>query len=217
MRSPSTLWLGHGDERSPSAAGDPARAAAAALRDEMLQLHQAIDAQLRGARQRVIQFTAARAGEGTTTVVRAYGHVLAEAIRRSVLIVDTTEDPRDEDVDLGDDTPTEREPNLSIVPISARAGPMPSVFDAVGMTQALAQLRTRYDTILVDASPASRPGAMAMAARADGVVLVVEAEQTRWPVALAARRALERSGATVLGVVLNKRRYYIPEPLYRWL
>jgi protein-tyrosine kinase len=49
------------------------------------------------------------------------------------------------------------------------------------------------------------------------VILVVEAERTRWPVAKNAIQEFENSGAKVLGVFLNKRQFYIPPRIYRYL
>ncbi len=79
-------------------------------------------------------------------------------------------------------------------------------------------LRKEFDLILIDA-PALGPSSEAalLSSVADGVVLVVEARKTRWQVA---RHALDQVGAQkgkVLGVVLNKRRFYIPGFLYRIL
>jgi Mrp family chromosome partitioning ATPase len=51
----------------------------------------------------------------------------------------------------------------------------------------------------------------------DGVVLVVEAEKTRWPVAETVRDKIKNSGGNILGIVLNKRRYYIPDWIYNKL
>jgi Mrp family chromosome partitioning ATPase len=48
----------------------------------------------------------------------------------------------------------------------------------------------------------------------DGVVLVVEAEKTRWQVAEQAKRILEESGARLLGAVLSRRQFHIPNALY---
>lgn len=106
--------------------------------------------------------------------------------------------------------------NLSIAPFSRRA-PLQRILDGSAVAQVFDRLREQFDTILVDSSPVLRPGAMAVAGKADGVVLVLEAERTRWPVALSAKATIERSGGTVLGVVLNKRRYPIPDAVYRWL
>jgi protein-tyrosine kinase len=218
----------------PAATGGAETPDGPALRHEMLLLHQSLDVLLSGVERRVLHFTAGRRHEGTSTVVRAYGRMLAEAAGHSVLIVDANEANPEQHVHFGvtaktgwDDVvaggaPVERAiyptscANLSIAPFSARA-PLKRILDGPALAHVFGQLREQFDTVLVDSSPVLRPGAMAVAGRADGVVLVVEAERTRWPVALSAKESIERSGGTVLGVVLNKRRYPIPESVYRWL
>ena len=54
-------------------------------------------------------------------------------------------------------------------------------------------------------------------AKVDGVVLVLESGKTRQQVSLEAKKQLEEAGGTILGVVLNKRKYYIPDWIYRRL
>jgi Mrp family chromosome partitioning ATPase len=51
----------------------------------------------------------------------------------------------------------------------------------------------------------------------DGVIVVVEAGKTSRQVARAAKQAIELAGARILGVVLNKRHYFIPGWLYKHL
>jgi capsular exopolysaccharide synthesis family protein len=48
----------------------------------------------------------------------------------------------------------------------------------------------------------------------DGIILVVECERTRWEVVQEAKERLENVGGSILGVVLNKRNYYIPKAIY---
>ncbi len=48
----------------------------------------------------------------------------------------------------------------------------------------------------------------------DGIVLVVEFRKTRWEVLQEAKDKLTRVGGKILGVVLNKRIYYIPKAIY---
>jgi protein-tyrosine kinase len=206
----------------------------AALTKEMLLLHQSIDLMLEGAQRRVVHFTAARPGEGTSTVVRAYGRALSEVMRRSVLIIDANETHPDQHLHFAMTAAPDTDemvalgamdlaiypsayPNLSISPLSPRAPWLPSVFDPDAVAEAFARLRNRFDAVLVDSSPVLRPGTMALSSKADGVVLVIEAEKTRWPVAMQAKQRIEGSGGTLLGVVLNKRRYHIPTTVYRWL
>jgi len=56
-----------------------------------------------------------------------------------------------------------------------------------------------------------------LASQVDGVILVVEAEGVRWEVVQRAKGLLEQAKANMLGAVLNKRRYYVPEWVYKTL
>ncbi|MCP5041698.1 MAG: CpsD/CapB family tyrosine-protein kinase [bacterium] len=89
---------------------------------------------------------------------------------------------------------------------------------ATQLGRVLASLRTRFSHVLVDLpSLASAGSASGCAAVADRVALVVEAERTRWQAVAHANEQLTAAGATVAGVVLNKRQFPIPEWLYRRL
>lgn len=82
----------------------------------------------------------------------------------------------------------------------------------------MAELRSAFDYVIVDAPAASQCADAAFLGRlVDGVVLVVEADSTRRHTAQKAKQDLESAGAPVLGVVLNKRTYPIPESIYRLL
>ncbi len=50
---------------------------------------------------------------------------------------------------------------------------------------------------------------------ASGVILVVQASRTRWEAAEHAVRIIQESGGRVLGAVLNRRKFYLPEFIYR--
>jgi capsular exopolysaccharide synthesis family protein len=78
------------------------------------------------------------------------------------------------------------------------------------------QLKEKWDWILIDSPPvASCNDSMALACKADGIVLVVQAERTRWEAVQEAQERLKNCGGRVLGVVLNKRRFYIPKWIYK--
>ena len=49
------------------------------------------------------------------------------------------------------------------------------------------------------------------------MVLVLEAGKTRKQVAVRAKQELEEAGGKLLGVVLNRRKFYIPEWIYKRL
>ena len=79
-------------------------------------------------------------------------------------------------------------------------------------------LRRRYKWIVIDAPPiALVQDAAAISRAADGTIIVVRAECTRTEVVAEAQRVITRAGGKILGAVLNRRRYYIPNWLYRTL
>ena len=72
--------------------------------------------------------------------------------------------------------------------------------------------------VLIDSPPAvAYPDGLAICSKADGVLLVVAADGTRWPVVESVKERISRNGGKILGVVFNKRRHYIPEFVYRRL
>lgn len=86
------------------------------------------------------------------------------------------------------------------------------------LCDSLPALRRQYGAIICDLPPVLEQGpAMRIAGAMDGVFLVVEAEKTRREVANKAREALVQADANIIGVILNKRRFHIPEWLYKTL
>ena len=78
--------------------------------------------------------------------------------------------------------------------------------------------RKSFDYVIVDCAPVGGfPDAQAICGRVDGVILVIESGKTRSQVALRAKKELEDAGGRVLGVVLNRRKHYIPEWIYKRL
>ena len=80
----------------------------------------------------------------------------------------------------------------------------------------LENLRREYRYILIDCpSLEEAEHAVVLAPLVDGVVLVVEANRTQKEQFLYADRAIENAGGRILGHVLNKRNYAIPDWLHR--
>lgn len=107
-------------------------------------------------------------------------------------------------------------PNLSII-TSGMADRRP--FNPSNLSNALEpyleKMQEEMDWVLFDAPPVNHfDEGLALSGMVDGVVMVVQAEKTRWEVAQSAKQRLEDSGGRILGVVLNKRKFYIPKWLY---
>ena len=72
-----------------------------------------------------------------------------------------------------------------------------------------------YDFVLVDCPAVNvYEGSASIAAICEGVILVVEGGRTLRQSAKAAKQLLARASCNILGVFINKRRYYIPQFLY---
>ena len=75
-----------------------------------------------------------------------------------------------------------------------------------------------YDYIIWDGKPINLyPDSRAFAAIADSVLLVAQAHKTRREVIQKAKDSIVQRNGNFLGIVLNKRRFFIPNFIYRLL
>jgi len=77
------------------------------------------------------------------------------------------------------------------------------------------EIAKRYSYIVIDGAPLDEaPESIALSTKVDGVILVVDANQTRRKIAVHAKERIEEVRGKLLGMVLNRRRLYIPAWLY---
>jgi Mrp family chromosome partitioning ATPase len=82
----------------------------------------------------------------------------------------------------------------------------------------LNDLRDRFDFIIIDGAPLNGYSeSFFLASKVDGVILVVEAERTKKQVIKKIKKELEWGPVNLLGVVLNKKKNYIPPALERFI
>ncbi len=199
-------------------------------------LYQRIDSHISQARGKVVQFIGSRAGEGTSTIACMFGRMTATNLNKSVLILDADQQNPKQHI-LSGITPEYgwedllenggaldnviyqvNESNLYVCPVSPSAVITHHVFDSPTIVDLWNMLKEHFDLVIVDSPPATAsPDGIAISRHVDGVVLVLEAEKTRLPVAVKAKETIEKHGGKLLGVVFNKRRYYIPDFIYRRL
>jgi capsular exopolysaccharide synthesis family protein len=72
------------------------------------------------------------------------------------------------------------------------------------MDQLLSELKETADVVIIDGPPFIVSDAMVMAAKVDGVLLVVRPGHTRRSLAVGASEQLKMAGARMIGVVLNR-------------
>jgi capsular exopolysaccharide synthesis family protein len=80
------------------------------------------------------------------------------------------------------------------------------------------ELCAEFEHVLIDAPPINQyADPVLLGQMADGLILVVEANATRPETARKAKESLEAANVRLLGAVLNKRTFPIPEALYHKL
>ncbi len=202
------------------------------LENEMVTLYQNIEALLSGIENKTIEFIGSRRGEGTSTIVREFARVAAKKLGKSVIMLDIgrhnpmqcvyfhiTPDSGWEEV-AGNGMSNGESSRISEMDVEVCPNPnsLPKTpnFYSPQITSFWDSLRQSYDLVLIDAPSADiSPDGIEISRRVDGVVLVVEAEKTRWQVVDNLKGKIEHCGGNILGVVINKRRFYIPENIYR--
>jgi Mrp family chromosome partitioning ATPase len=86
------------------------------------------------------------------------------------------------------------------------------------LQQRMLELRNSFDYVIVDAPPLNGGSAALMVGRhTDGLVIVLEAGSARREASIRAAEQVRAAGIPLLGAVLDKRTFPIPESLYRRL
>jgi protein-tyrosine kinase len=186
---------------------------------------------------KVVLFVGAASGSGTSTAASNFSAMLAQDPATRVLLIDAnlrTEErrervPHDKNdraagVNLarllaGPTAPVYPVPgpsNLYVLPSGSKCSMPLSLFQSAAFDDFLKSVRQRFQYVVVDAPPLQGfPESLVLSRKVDGVILVVESEKTRRRTALRAKRQIEAAGGKLLGVVLNRRKYNIPDWLYR--
>lgn len=109
-------------------------------------------------------------------------------------------------------------PNLRVVTSGdSKVNPV-EIFKSNEMKDFIKELKNRFNYLVFDSAPINAfPDVHILSSHVDGVILVVHAERTRWEVAQKAKDQLQMANAKIFGVVLNRKRYYIPDFIYRRL
>jgi capsular exopolysaccharide synthesis family protein len=181
----------------------------------------------------VIQLTGANRHAGASTTASNLALVLAwDLVDHRILLVDgNLADPSahqtfgllrepglhnylTEEMDLQQVVQPTMRPNLEVITIGKPAAQVLSPFDLLKFATFLEQVRTSYDFVLFDSAPIlGSSDSLTISTKVDGVILVAEANHTRYETIISIENHLLGS-AKVLGIVLNKRRFVIPKVLY---
>jgi protein-tyrosine kinase len=202
---------------------------------EMTTLYQNIESRLSRDRKKIIQFIGAQPGEGTTTVARNFSRYAGVRLGKKVLLLEGdlnqssgSLSPNYQGISLAEAVQYGDRVMKAIIPFKDSG--VPTMLLAQDENQLLhfmqseegasvwGDLKKTFDLVVINTPALSTSAAgLVFCSHADGVVLVLEAERTRGPVAERAKEQIEKNGGNVLGVVFNKRRFYIPKFIYKRL
>lgn len=191
------------------------------LEDTFIQTQTQVNLQLPEAGSKVLVFSAAETGAGSSTISWWFAVSLARTQSRRVLFVDgnvqarntsPTPEPLAGFVDL---LLGHVDLESTVVPLGAGAPHLLNVgkvgrftsgeISPVNVRETFARMRENYDYIVVDALPATEsPLTLLWSQAADGCMIVLEAGKSQRDDAQAAVARLRQSGALVLGAMLNK-------------
>ena len=206
------------------------------LDEEMLTLYQNVTGVLPDVERPVVLVIGSHSNEGASTIARGLATTTSLRLGKTVLLIDLdrsrpkfqvfvdVEPETDLEEVVETNSPMEKafcqveDSSLYVMPLFQQSHSSPRTLDSAKDENFWAHLRDRFDIIIIDTPPATIfPDGISLVRQVDGVILVFEAERTRWPVALNMKEKILQHGGKILGVVFNKRRFYIPEWLYKRL
>jgi len=204
------------------------------LEEKLHALHQQLWTTLGQPRSAIIAFAGVQGDEDASKLVSAFAQLAASRGKRNVLLLSTGGTAEslsavsldmvqgwEEAIDaarVDDFLIPVKGINMYVGRLTSSEAALSTVLASPRFKDILADLRKRFDLILLDALPlAASATAVLLSASIDGVVLVVEPRKTRWQVVKAGVDQILAQQGRVLGVVFNKQQYYIPEFIYKRL
>ena len=173
---------------------------------------------------RMILVTGAEAGDGKTTIATNLAAIFAQEGKRVMLLDCDLRRPRVHRFlgipnrlgmtdlfreNLGMDAVIQQWANSSSTSISViTSGSLPpnptELLGSKKMDRILAEIANRVDVVVIDSPPSMVSDAQVLAAKVDGVLLVIQPGKTHIGAALATREQLDRAGARIVGAVFNR-------------
>ena len=201
---------------------------------ELLGLAQHIATRLGDPKKNVIQFIGTQKGEGTSTLVREFSMVLAQHSTKPILLVeaDLIQPCQYQAFGIDPKPPLENlfekgkalegivsqieKSNLYIATLSSKVQSALTGQTKSHRKTMWDRVRDEFGLILIDSSPARvTPDSLALCNTVDGIIFVLQAEKTRSTVAHSVKEQILMRGGNILGLVLTKLKFHIPEHIYK--
>lgn len=202
---------------------------------ELGTLRGTVDQLLPGRAQRTILFAGAISGEGTSTVAAAFARLLAEDERLRVALVDadlrsasrrlpTVDDHHGLAGVLAGESRIDQAlvgttlPNLAVLPGGPTTDSPLRLCTTNNLHAPMDHLRRHFHYVVLDGPPVlDSPELVSLAGQVDGIVMVIRAARTKREVVQRALEQIDKVHGRVLGAILNRQQYVIPDFIYRRL
>src|SRR5580704_1103208 len=208
----------------------------AVARDESLKLVQSIFLSRSETPPRAIVFAGIDSGNGCSWICARVAETLADQRLGTVCVVDANlrspslpemfgvtnhyglTDSLSKRGSIRDFAKLVRSDNLWLLSCGSLGAESSGLLNSETMKLRVSELRKEFDYVLIDSPPLKTySDGIALAQVADGLVLVLEANSTRREAAAKVAENLRAAQIKILGAVLNKRTFPIPETLYNRL
>ena len=205
-------------------------------REESSKLVQSLFLSHKEESPRVVAFAGIDSGNGCSWICAQTAELLAHKKLGSVCLVDANlrapslpelfgvtnhfglTDALSKNGSIRDFARVVRSDNLWLLSCGSLAAESSGLLNSETMKERVAELREEFDYVLIDSPPLNTySDGVALGQLADGVVLVLEANSTRREAAAKVTENLRAAQINILGAVLNKRTFPIPEFLYHRL
>ncbi len=105
--------------------------------------------------------------------------------------------------------------NLFLIPSGSADCDPPKIVESKEFSDLMDELKKEFSYIIIDSPPLQYyPESIMLASKVDGVILVVQAEEVRRQIVVDTKKKLNAVNANILGVVLNRKKHYIPKSIY---
>ena len=204
-----------------------------AFKNELTLLESNLLEAFEGERLQTLLITSSKSGEGKTLAALSLARKFALENNYKVLLIDCNiQSPKLHDIFKlplqsglaeclnGNANITEAlhktdNENLDVMPLGIPKGHVSQIIKDDKLGSVLSELKASYDYIVVDTTHVLGTSEVSLLCNNfDAVLLVVESERTKWQVVKTAADKITSSDGQLLGTILNRREFYIPQFFY---
>ena len=184
---------------------------------------------------RSIMFTGTSHRDDASVLAADYAAILSDDSRQMVLLIDLKEEASshneaseidrahvftDNHSDKGN-RPVHAKKigpgNLYLLSLGSNYSESIDLFEPARLDRLLQIINKKFDYLIIASPVFSSSQARIISVKVDGVVLVILSGKTRRQIVMKAKEAIEAAGGKLFGIVLNRRKYYIPQWIYKRL